>query len=112
MNYEIRSKDLDKVEKNLKIFIKEITPEIQAEIEKKEKKSREKFKELKNKSLSKVKLEFFFEKRKDHVFFTDPAPESPIAFMRKRAGKKMAKFLEKTLKPQVEDIQVKWIKGE
>jgi hypothetical protein len=111
MKYEIRSSDLKKTEKVLKDFIKDITPEVEDQMDKKIKQARQKFKEIKNKELNKQQLLFSIERKSDYILFTDPAPESPIGFMKKRAGKKMAEFLENTLKKEMGDIEVKWIKG-
>jgi hypothetical protein len=110
MKYEIRGKNLKAIEFALKDFTRETTPLIEKEIEKADKKLRSKYKELKGKKVTKPKIEFTIKRYDNFIFFEDVAPTP--TFMKKRAGKKMAKFLENTLKDKVPDVEVKWIKGD
>jgi uncharacterized protein YycO len=110
MKYQIFSKKLDLVERELMKFVKKVTPEIEKQIKVKEKKARQKFKVDK---LPKHKnLDFSIKKEKDFIVFTDPTPQPNIGFLKDRAGKKMASFIEDSLKEKIPDIKVKLIKGD
>ena len=107
MKFEIRSNDLDSVEKHLKMFIREEKKEVRKALADTEDKLIARKVPIKQ-SIRDFPVEMEYMRKDDCILFVDNLPEPPL--MKKRIYRNMSSFLKEFLKSMGDEVEIKWIK--